>query len=143
MRRWKSADKRLGRSTRSGSTSKTLALKSTDFGATTFGSGRCSSTSTAIQIRGCEQYPFVVDVQSDVLQDLATRMVVPLATTGLIGGDLPQRLSPSFVVRNQTLMLVAFEAAAINKRVLKTSVASIKDRAHEVIAAMDAVLSGF
>jgi len=30
-----------------------------------------------------EQYPFVVDVQSDLLGSLATRMVVPLAITQL------------------------------------------------------------
>lgn len=37
-------------------------------------------------------YPFVVDVQSDLLKALATRMVVPLAITKLPATSLPRRL---------------------------------------------------
>ena len=39
-------------------------------------------------------------------------------------------------------MLVPFEAAPLDKRLLKVKTASLHDRAHEVVAAMDAVLSG-
>ena len=43
-------------------------------------------------------YPYVVDIQSDLLSALATRMVVPLAIT----------------VNNKPLMLVSFEAAPLD-----------------------------
>ena len=36
-----------------------------------------------------EHYPFVVDIQSDLLGSLATRMVVPLAVTALAAARLP------------------------------------------------------
>ena len=71
-------------------------------------------------------YPYVVDVQSDLLSALATRMVVPLAIT----------------VNNKTLMLVSFEAAPLDKRLLRSEITSIRDRSHDIIGAMDAVLSG-
>jgi toxin CcdB len=87
-------------------------------------------------------YPYVVDVQSDLLSALATRMVVPLAVTNLAAQDLPRRLCPVFVVDDKSLMLVPFEAAPLDKRLLKAEIASIRDRADEIIAAMDAVLSG-
>jgi toxin CcdB len=35
-----------------------------------------------------EQYPYVVDIQSDLLGSLATRMVVPLAVTQLASDDV-------------------------------------------------------
>lgn len=89
-----------------------------------------------------DQYPFVVDVQSDLLSSLATRMVVPLAVTALAAGELPRRLCPLLMVSGQSLMLVPFEAAPLDKRLLKTQVSSIRDRAHDIVAAMDAVLSG-
>ena len=87
-------------------------------------------------------YPFVVDVQSDLLSALATRMVVPLAVTTLAAKDLPHRLCPLVTVNGQSLMLVPFEAAPLDKRLLKEEITSIRDRSHEVIGAMDAVLSG-
>ncbi len=87
-------------------------------------------------------YPYVLDVQSDLLSALATRMVVPLATTSLSASDLPRQLCPSITVKGKSLMLVPFEAAPLDKRLLRTEVASVRDRSHEIIAAMDSVLSG-
>ncbi len=89
-----------------------------------------------------DQYPFVVDVQSGLLGCLSTRMVVPLAITALAAEELPRRLCPMIVVQGRALMLVPFEAAPLEKRFLKSKVSSAKDRAHDIAAAMDAVLSG-
>ncbi len=55
-----------------------------------------------------EQYPFVVDVQSDLLGSLATRMVVPLAITQLASSDVPRSLCPVFQVQGLQLMLLPF-----------------------------------
>ncbi len=87
-------------------------------------------------------YPYVVDVQSDLLRALATRMVVPLAVTQLATTDLPRQLCPVFNVNGKSLMLVPFEAAPLDKRLLKNDILSIRDQSHQIIAAMDAVLSG-
>lgn len=87
-------------------------------------------------------YPYVIDVQSDLLSALATRMVVPLATTSLSTSELPHRLCPSITLEGKSLMLVPFEAAPLDKKLLRTEVASVRDRSHEIIAAMDSVLSG-
>jgi toxin CcdB len=45
-------------------------------------------------------------------------------------------------VKGQSLMLVPFEAAPLDKRLLEKKLASMHDRSHEIIAAMDAMLSG-
>jgi toxin CcdB len=89
-----------------------------------------------------DQYPFVVDVQSDLLGSLATRMVVPLAVTQLASSDVPRSLCPVFQVQGLQLMLLPFEAAPIPKRLLKTEVQSLKRFASDIVAAMDAVMSG-
>lgn len=89
-----------------------------------------------------EVYPYVVDVQSDLLSALATRMVVPLAITTLTAKDLPRRLCPVITVNDTSLMLVPFEAAPLDKRLLRKSITCVLDRSHEIIAAMDSVLSG-
>ena len=89
-----------------------------------------------------DQYPFVVDIQSELPSTLATRMVVALAVTGLAEKELPRRLSPVLVVRGQRSMLVPFEAAPLEKRLLKEKIVSVKDRGHDIVSALDAVLSG-
>ena len=89
-----------------------------------------------------DAYPYVVDVQSDLLSALATRMVVPLAVTTLAAKDLPRRLCPVITVNEKSLMLVPFEAAPLDKRLLKAEITSLRSRSHEIVAAMDAVLSG-
>ncbi len=92
--------------------------------------------------RSRDFYPYVMDIQSDLLSSLPTRMVVPLAVTSLPSQALPKRLCPLVTVNGQTLMLVPFEAAPLDKRLLKTQVINLSPRADEVIAALDAVLSG-
>jgi toxin CcdB len=87
-------------------------------------------------------YPFVVDVQSNLLSALATRMVVPLAITSLSAKDLPQRMCPIITINNRPLMLVPFEAAPLDKRLLRIEIASVLERSYEIIEAMDSVLSG-
>ncbi len=89
-----------------------------------------------------DQYPYVVDIQSDLLSSLATRMVVPLAVTALTAHDLPRQLCPVISVKGKNLMLVAFEAAPLGRRLLKNKLVSVKHRASDIIAAMDAVVSG-
>lgn len=87
-------------------------------------------------------YPYVLDVQSDLLKALATRMVVPLAMTSLPASSLPRRLCPLVHVKGQSLMLVPFEAAPLDRRHLKSKVTTLRERAEDIVAAMDAVLSG-
>lgn len=87
-------------------------------------------------------YPFVVDLQSDVLGGLPTRLVAPLSRSRVPADQVPRRLSPVFDVNGESLMLVAFEAAPLDKRLLRKKVSSLKDGANAVVAAMDAVLSG-
>lgn len=87
-------------------------------------------------------YPYVVDVQSDLLSSLATRMVVPQAITTLAATDLPRRLCPLITVNDKAFMLVPFEAAPLDKRLLKTEITSVPAISHDIISAMDSVLSG-
>lgn len=89
-----------------------------------------------------EVYPYVLEVQIDLLSSLATRMMVPLAVTTLAAKDMPRGLCPIFTIRGKLLMLVPFEAAPLDKRLLKSCVVSLREQSHNIISAMDAVLSG-
>lgn len=92
--------------------------------------------------RSRERVPYLVDVQSAMLSELRTRFVVPLSTTAAALPHAPRRLSPTFVVQGQLLALQPHLAAGIDARQLKRPVASLADRAADIVGALDAVVSG-
>ena len=60
----------------------------------------------------------VVDVQSDLLNPTVTRVVVPLVASIDLKGGQPGRLTPSFEVEGQKVMLLPLQMAAIPLREL-------------------------
>jgi toxin CcdB len=88
-----------------------------------------------------ERVPFVVNVQSDLLEQLPSRLVMPLSRVGL-GKGAPRRLARTFEVKGENLALMAHLAAPVDARLLKKAVASLAAERHEFADAMDAVLSG-
>lgn len=89
-----------------------------------------------------EEIPFLVDLQSNLLSGLTTRLVAPLARTS--GGVelLPRRLCPLFTIDGTTVVMLPHEVGPIDARLLKRSVSSLDARSHELIDALDAVVSG-
>jgi len=87
--------------------------------------------------------PYVVDVQSDLINQLATRLVMPLTRVGVGEAKLPINLCPSVEIDGEPLTLLAHMAAPVAARLLRKPVGSLHYRASEVSAALDAVISGF
>jgi toxin CcdB len=86
--------------------------------------------------------PYLVDVQSDLLHDVPTRLVIPLAPPRRRLSGLPQRMSPVFQLQGQQLLLLPQEAGPVAARALRKPVASLRSDAHRIIDALDAVVSG-
>jgi len=87
-------------------------------------------------------YPFVVDVQSDLLGGLPTRLVMPLSVPQLPATKVPGKLCPTISVLGKRFALMSFQAAPLDKKLLKKKSDSAKAQASEIIAALDAVVSG-
>ena len=90
-----------------------------------------------------EFVPYVLDVQSGLIDKLATRLVLPLTRVGANVGRLPVNLCPVVEIAGETLSLQPHLAAPIAARLLKKPVLSLRHRASEVSAALDTVISGF
>ena len=86
--------------------------------------------------------PYLVDIQSALIDQLATRLVVPLSRIGSGPEKLPSRLTPIFEVDGEALALLPHLAAPVQLRLLKKPVMSLHSRADELTAALDAVVSG-
>jgi toxin CcdB len=84
---------------------------------------------------------FVVDVQSDLLSDLANRVVVPLLPESAVRAAT--RLNPIFEIDGQRHVLVVQSIATVPRRELRGAVASLKDQHDTILAAIDFLLTGF
>lgn len=86
--------------------------------------------------------PYVVAIQSDLLDALTTRLVVPLAVSRS-AAKVPTALCPVIMVKGQRLYALAHFAAPLPAKALRRSVDNVATQASVLVSAMDAVLSGF
>ena len=86
-------------------------------------------------------YPYVIDVQSNLLSFLKTRMTVPLKIYKS-RVDTPKKLTPIFNVLGEDMLFISFFAQAMDKKHLRQSVGSLSQHASEIVTAMDCILSG-
>ncbi len=91
-----------------------------------------------------EVVPYLLNIQSPLLDDLATRVVVPLrraATLGLVAS--PVRLMPPLAVEGIACLLDTPQMAAVPSRVLGPAVANLEAEHGLIIAALDFLFEGF
>jgi toxin CcdB len=87
-------------------------------------------------------FPLLLDIQTDLLAALATRVVVPVATVKRYGAKPISRLNPVIPIRGVDHILVFQELAAIPLSALGLSIDSLVSRRAELIAAVDLIFTG-
>ena len=86
--------------------------------------------------------PYLLDVQADLLDSLATRVVIPLLSVAATNKVI-RHLNPQFLLGQATVCMSTAELAGVPVRLLGNKVASLKDRRDDIIAALDFLLTGF
>ncbi len=85
---------------------------------------------------------FLLDVQSDLLDGLNTRVVVPVMA--LDRAPLPaRRLNPVFDVQDVPHVMVTQFMSAVPVSILKAPVANLGTKFSEITAAIDMLTQGF
>ncbi len=85
---------------------------------------------------------YLMDVQSDILNGLNTRVVAPLLPK-LSAPSPAQRLNPVFEVEGQEVLMATQFIAAIPERELRVCVGSLAGQQHEISTALDMLFLGF
>jgi toxin CcdB len=83
----------------------------------------------------------VVDCQSDLLRQLSTRFVVPLAPTDT-SPSISLRLTPILQVAGQEMRMLTHLAATVPISALGRPMASISDQDFTISNAIDMLISG-
>ena len=86
--------------------------------------------------------PLLLDVQADLLEDLATRVVVPLMPASPRKPTAVKRLMPVVTVDGQRYVLVTPQIAGINRKALGAAVGDLAANRAEIVAALDLLLTG-
>lgn len=87
--------------------------------------------------------PFLLNVQSEVLSILATRMIVPLYRADAIKSKAMTRLTPMVTFKNTSLIAMVPEMAGIHQRDLGPVVGDLTTFRADIIQAIDLLITGF
>ena len=92
--------------------------------------------------RARDQIPYLVVLQSDLLDDLPTPWVAPLSRSRVDAPTLPRRLAPDFLIVGERLVLKPHETGPLTARSLGKPVANLRTDAQRIIDELDAVVGG-
>jgi toxin CcdB len=88
-------------------------------------------------------YPLLVNVQSDLLEDLQTRVVIPLSKAAALAKRPVSQLTPLIEFEGTQYVLVTPQLAGIAQTELGPVTGSLAQSRDTIFAAMDFLLLGF
>lgn len=87
-------------------------------------------------------YPYLLDIQSNLLSDIRTTIVVPLMPNRLAESYTISKLNPVVQIKNEKFTVMTQNLAGIDRNILGESVNDLSHYRSEIFAAIDFVLSG-
>lgn len=90
-----------------------------------------------------DRAPYLLDVQSDLLNELGTRVVVPLFNKKTPGIKPITQLTPEFQIDGKKVVLMTPQLAGISKKDLGAPAADLSRHRTAIISALDLLITGF
>lgn len=87
-------------------------------------------------------YPYLVDIQSSLLSELTTRIVIPLGKRSAFGGEAMQGLTPEIDFADEELLLVTPQISSVPQKHLKNPVGSLSHCRDRIVGALDMAITG-
>ena len=87
-------------------------------------------------------YPFLVNVQSELIRDMDTRVVIPLFRAPSKRPPAPDGLSPLFKLDGEMFVLMTPMIASVDASVLGAEVHDLSPERANIMAALDMLISG-
>ena len=88
-------------------------------------------------------YPYLLDVQSNFLESLETRIVIPLSLLSLFQNREIAKLTPTFKIEGKDYLLLTPQMASINRKQLGSQVSDLSNKHHEILSSIDFLITGF
>ncbi len=87
-------------------------------------------------------YPFFVDVQSEMLDTLNTRLVIPLTPVEMLEKKAPTHLCPVIHIDEGDFVILTHQMASVPAKILRDPVNELSTFRNEIIAAIDFLITG-
>lgn len=87
-------------------------------------------------------YPYLLDIQSPIIADISTRIVIPLGRLQSFKNQSMNKLTPEIEYDGEKLLLLVPQLASIPAKTLKHPVGSLSHFRSEIIAAIDFAITG-
>ncbi|WP_129782192.1 CcdB family protein [Peristeroidobacter soli] len=87
-------------------------------------------------------YPLLLDAQADLLDDLQTRLVIPLTKAPTLTKKPIARLTPPITVAGEHYLLMTPQLAGILRSELGAAVGNVADQRSAILAAVDLLITG-
>lgn len=90
-----------------------------------------------------KNYPYLIDVQSDLVDLLTTRVVIPLVHASYVQAKLAERICPIIEIEGESFILMTHEMASVDAAILREEVGSALPWRAEIKGAIDFLFDGF
>jgi toxin CcdB len=88
------------------------------------------------------RFPLLLDVQSDLLEPLSTRIVVPLSAVATVRDVVMKQLAPVLTIDGKQYVMLTPQLAGVSTRELGPLVGNLNSERATIIAALDLLITG-
>ena len=88
-------------------------------------------------------YPYLLDVQSPLLDSLETRLVIPLALKSKFKEKAIKNLTPVLAIKSNEYLLLTPQMAAIHKNQLGLFIEDCSQFRNIIVSSIDFLITGF
>ncbi len=87
-------------------------------------------------------YPYFLNVQNDLLDELNSRVVIPFSTPGSIKHRDVKKLCPTIQIKGKDCVLLTHQITTVPKSFLSSKVDKVDSFRTEIISAIDFLFTG-
>lgn len=87
-------------------------------------------------------YPYFVDVQSDLLEELNSRIVIPLSSQETLNNINVNKLCPVIKINEAAFVLLTHQMTTVPRSILKKKITTLEQYRYDILGAIDLLLTG-
>ena len=92
--------------------------------------------------QAAKHVPFLLVAESELLHDLPTRVVVPMARSSAVKGPSVTILNPEFVIDEIDVVMLTQQLASVPAQILRKLVTNLETQREPIMRALDFLFSG-
>ena len=89
-----------------------------------------------------QTYPYLIDVQTTLLTDLETRIVIPVALKNKFGKGIIKNLNPIIIINKKEYVIITQQISGIPIKQLGSSICDCLSLRQEILSPIDFLKTG-